>query len=319
MSALRIDVHAHLWTVDYLDRLERLGKTDTGTQRELGADATAADLDHRFALMDRAGIDLQVLSVAPQSPHLPGEPEAVALARAANDSYAELVARFPGRFRAFAALPLPHVDAALHEVIRAFDHLGAVGVGVTTTVLGRTLADPLFHPLYEELDRRGAVLCIHPSGEGAASPLITEHDMTWMVGAPVEDTVAIMHLILAGLPARYPRMRILASHLGGALPLLPRRLDDHLAFESPRTPELPSVAVGRLWYDTVSHVHGPALAAAAASFGAGRLVLGTDFPYEDDEVFVRSVDYVCESGLTQEEATAILDTNAADLLGLSGA
>ncbi|MFB6558638.1 amidohydrolase family protein [Streptomyces sp. NPDC056400] len=264
MSALRIDVHAHLWTVDYLDRLERLGKTDTGTQRELGADATAADLDHRFALMDRAGI-------------------------------------------------------ALHEVIRAFDDLGAVGVGVTTTVLGRTLADPLFHPLYEELDRRGAVLCIHPSGEGAASPLITEHDMTWMVGAPVEDTVAIMHLILAGLPARYPRMRILASHLGGALPLLPRRLDDHLAFESPRTPELPSVAVGRLWYDTVSHVHGPALAAAAASFGAGRLVLGTDFPYEDDEVFVRSVDYVCESGLTQEEATAILDTNAADLLGLSGA
>ncbi|MFI8388891.1 amidohydrolase family protein [Streptomyces sp. NPDC085540] len=319
MSALRIDVHAHLWTVDYLDRLERLGKTDTGTQRELGADATEADLDHRFALMDRAGIDLQVLSVAPQSPHLPGESEAVALARAANDSYAELAARFPGRFRAFAALPLPHVDAALHEVTRAFDDLGAVGVGVTTTVLGRTLADPLFHPVYEELDRRGAVLYIHPSGEGAASPLITEHDMTWMVGAPVEDTVAIMHLILAGLPARYPRMRILASHLGGALPLLPRRLDDHLAFESPRPPELPSVAVGRLWYDTVSHVHGPALAAAAASFGAGRLVLGTDFPYEDDEVFVRSVNYVCESGLSHEEATAILDTNAADLLGLSAA
>ncbi|MER6257474.1 amidohydrolase family protein [Streptomyces sp. NPDC001584] len=298
MSALRIDVHAHLWTVDYLDRLERLGKTDTGTQRGIGADATEADLDHRFALMDRAGIDLQVLSVAPQSPHLPGEREAVALARAANDAYAELEARFPGRFRAFAALPLPHVDATLREVTRALDDLGAVGVGVTTTVLGHTLADPLFHPLYEELDRRGAVLCIHPAGEGAASPLITEHDMTWMVGAPVEDTVAIMHLILAGIPARYPRMRILASHLGGALPLLPRRLDDHLAFESPRTPELPSVAVGRLWYDTVSHVHGPALAAAAASFGAGRLVLGTDFPYEDDEVFVRAVNYVCESGLT---------------------
>lgn len=78
------------------------------------------------------------------------------------------------------------------------------------------------------------------------------------------------------------------------------------------------MAVDRLWYDTVSHVHGPALVAAAASFGAGRLVLGTDFPYEDDEVFVRSVNYVSESGLTQEEATAILDTNAADLLGLSG-
>ncbi|WP_326827250.1 amidohydrolase family protein [Streptomyces sp. NBC_01751] len=318
MTHLRIDVHAHLWTTGYLDRLERLGKADTGTQRGIGADATEADLDRRFALMDRAGIDLQVLSVAPQSPHLIGEPDAVALAGAANESYAELVARFPRRFRAFAALPLPHVDAALREAVQALDDLGAVGVGVTTTVLGRTLADPLFAPLYEELDRRCAVLYVHPAGEGAASPLITEHGMTWMVGAPVEDTVALMHLILAGIPVRYPRMRILASHLGGALPMLPPRLDDHLAFESPETPELPSVAVGRLWYDTVSHVHSPALVAAAASFGADRLVLGTDFPYEDGEVFLRAVDYIADSGLAPEEVSMILDTNAADLLGLSG-
>ncbi|MET8405430.1 amidohydrolase family protein [Streptomyces sp900116325] len=318
MTHLRIDVHAHLWTPAYLDRLERLGKTDTDTQRGIGADATEADLDRRFALMDQAGIDLQVLSVAPQSPHLMGEPDAVALAASANESYAELVARFPGRFRTFAALPLPHVDAALREVVHALDDLGAVGVGVTTTVLGRTLADPLFDPLHEELDRRGAVLYIHPAGEGAASPLITGHNMRWMVGAPVEDTVAVMHLILAGIPVRYPRMRILASHLGGALPLLPRRLDNHLAFESPETPELPSVAVGRLWYDTVSHAHAPALVAAAASFGAKRLVLGTDFPYEDGEVFLRAVDYIADSGLAPEEVRMILDTNASDLLGLSG-
>ncbi|WP_405421738.1 amidohydrolase family protein [Streptomyces erythrochromogenes] len=319
MTRLRIDVHAHLWTAQYLDRLERLGKTDTGTQRGIGAEATGADLDRRFALMDRAGVDLQVLSVAPQSPHLAAESDAVAVARAANDGYAELTARFPGRFRFFAALPLPHADAALREMERAFDELGAVGVGVTTTVLGHTLADPLFRPVLEELDRRGAVLCIHPAGEGALSPLINGHGMTWMVGAPVEDTVAIMHLVFAGIPARHPRLRILASHLGGALPLLPRRLDDHVEFEAPGTPELPSVAVGRLWYDTVSHVHGPALVAAAATFGADRLVLGTDFPYEDGEVFVKAVDYVSESGLTPQEATMILDTNAADLLGLSGA
>ncbi|WP_329294358.1 amidohydrolase family protein [Streptomyces sp. NBC_01455] len=317
MTPTRIDVHAHLWTAGYLDRLERLGKSDTATQRGIGADATDADLEARFALMDRAGIDLQVLSTAPQSPHLPAESDAVALAEAANDSYAELVARFPDRFLAFAALPLPHVDAALSELTRALDELGAVGVGVTTTVLGRTLADPLFGPLYEELDRRGAVLYVHPAGEGAGSPLITEHDMTWMVGAPVEDTVAIMHLILAGLPARYPRMRVLASHLGGALPLLPRRLDDHLAFESPGTPEPPSVAARRLWYDTVSHAHPPALVAAVASFGADRIVLGTDFPYEDGEVFLRAVDHIADSGLGPEEVTMILDTNAADLLGLS--
>lgn len=308
-------MHAHLWTPAYLDRLERLGRTDTGTQRGIGADATPADLDRRLALMDRAGIRVQVLSVPPQSPHLPREADAVELARAVNESYAELAAGRPGRFLAFAALPLPHVDAALRELAYALDELGMVGAAVTTTVRGRTLADPLFHPLYEELDRRGSVLYVHPAGEGAGSPLISRHRMTWMVGAPVEDTVAVMHLILAGLPRRYPRMRILASHLGGALPMLLRRLDDHLAFESPETPELPSVAARRLWYDTVAHCHGPALVAAAASFGADRLVLGTDFPYEDGEVFVRAVSYVCESGLPPREAAAILDTNAAALLG----
>ncbi|MFE5766003.1 amidohydrolase family protein [Streptomyces sp. NPDC056492] len=318
MGSLRIDVHAHLWTAQYLDRLERLGKTDTATQRGIGADVTGADLEHRFALMERAGIDLQVLSVAPQCPHVEKESEAADLARAANDSYAEVVGRHPDRFLAFAAVPLPHVDAALEETARALDRLGAVGVGVTTTVLGRTLADPLLWPLYEELDRRGAVLYVHPSGEGAASPLITRHGMTWMVGAPVEDTVAMMHLVLAGIPARYPRMRVLASHLGGALPLLPRRLDDHLAFESPDTPELPSVALGRLWYDTVSHVHPPALAAAAATFGADRLVLGTDYPYEDGERFVQAVEYVGRSGLAPREAAEILDGNAARLLNLTG-
>ncbi|WP_308299840.1 amidohydrolase family protein [Streptomyces sp. CJ_13] len=317
MTPLRIDVHAHLWTAQYLDRLERLGKSDTATQRGIGAGEGPAELDHRFALMDRTDIALQVLSVPPQSPHLARESDAVLLARVANDAYAELVARWPDRFRAFAALPLPHPEASLRELARACDELGMVGVGVTTTVLGRSLADPVFHPLYEELDRRGAVLYIHPSGEGAASPLINGHGLTWMVGAPVEDTVAAMHLILAGIPLRYPRMRILVSHLGGALPMLLRRLDDHLAFESPQTPERPSLAALRLWYDTVGHCHPPALIAAAASFGADRLVLGTDFPYEDGEVFERAVSYVEDSGLPADEITGILDTNAAALLGLS--
>ncbi|WP_328296681.1 amidohydrolase [Streptomyces sp. NBC_00435] len=97
--------------------------------------------------------------------------------------------------------------------------------------------------------------------------------------------------------------------------MLLHRLDDHLAFESPGTPELPSVAVRRLWYDTVAHCHGPALVAAADSFGADRLVLGTDFPYEDGEVFVRAVSYVTGSGLPPRDATAILHANAAALLG----
>lgn len=85
-----------------------------------------------------------MLSVTPQSPHFDNPEHAVSAARAANDLYADIVARHPDRFSAFAALPLPHLDAALTEMSRGLDDLGMAGVAVTTDILGRSLADPLF-------------------------------------------------------------------------------------------------------------------------------------------------------------------------------
>ncbi len=172
------------------------------------------------------------------------------------------------------------------------------GASITTSVLGRTLADPAFLPVYAELDRRGSVLFVHPAGVGAESPQITAN-MTWSIGAPVEDTVAIAQLILAGIPSKYPKMRIITAHLGGALPMLLPRLDRQSVGESPDTPEKPSLAARRLWYDTVAHGHQPALRAAAETFGADRLVLGTDFPYQQGEEFREAVTFVERAGLTE--------------------
>ncbi|APA99230.1 amidohydrolase family protein [Nocardia seriolae] len=141
---MRIDIHAHLWSEGYLDLLDSYGRTDTATQRGMGAGETPAELEARFALNDSAGIEHQVLSVTPQSPHFDNPEHAVSAARAANDLYADIVARHPDRFSAFAALPLPHLDAALTEMSRGLDDLGMAGVAVTTDILGRSLADPLF-------------------------------------------------------------------------------------------------------------------------------------------------------------------------------
>src|SRR5580765_2688803 len=105
---LCIDVHAHLWTNEYLDLVESYGKKDTNIQRGRDAGVTQAETDKRFATMDSAGVDLQVLSVSPQSPHFENKERAVTAARRANDMYAEAVHRWPTRFAAFAALPLPH-------------------------------------------------------------------------------------------------------------------------------------------------------------------------------------------------------------------
>ncbi|AYF79218.1 amidohydrolase [Nocardia yunnanensis] len=311
---MRIDIHAHLWNEDYLDVLDSYGRTDTATQRGLGAGGADAELHARFALNDSAGIAHQVLSITPQSPHFARREHAVHAARLANDQYAELVGRHPDRFSAFAALPLPHLDAALTEMARALDELGMAGVAVTTDILGHSLADDRFTPLWQELDRRASVLYIHPSGHDAHTPLIGEHRMRWMVGAPMEDTIAAMHLILAGIPLRYPRVRIVLSHLGGALPMLLQRADNQYAWESPDTPEKPSLAARRLWFDTVAHGHIPALRAAAASFGADRLVLGTDFPYQSGDLLRRAITAI-QDALPEPDATRVLDHNAALLLG----
>jgi 6-methylsalicylate decarboxylase len=312
---MRIDVHAHYWTDAYLDMLVDLGRSDTATQRGIGAGG-GAELDARLRLMDRAGVDIQVLSAAPQLPYGDDEARTAAAARYVNDEYAALVSSHPDRFRAFAATPMPHIDASITEMSRAIDELGMSGLTMNTSILDRAITDPEFEPVFAELDRRGAILYLHPVGNGACSPLVSEHHITWMVGAPFEDTIAAMQLITSGHLQRFPNVRIICSHLGGALPMIPLRADDHVAWEAPDTPEAPSHAVHRLWYDTVSHCHAPALRCAIDSFGADRILLGTDFPYEDGDTFVRAVEYIIDA-TDPAEAHAILDANAMALFRIS--
>jgi predicted TIM-barrel fold metal-dependent hydrolase len=313
---MRIDVHAHYWTDDYLDLVADLGKTDTDTQRGLGAGA-GEEFDARLRLMDRAGVDMQILSAAPQLPYGEDRGKAVAAARFVNDQYAAVVERHPDRFLAFAATPMPHIDESIAELGRALDDLHMAGVTMNTTVLNQALVEPRYESVFAELNRRAAVLYLHPAGNSACTPLIGDYHLTWMVGAPVEDTISVMQLITHGIPSRYPQIKIINSHLGGALPMLLQRADDQYEWEAPDTPERPSIAARRMWYDSVGHGHVPALRCAIDSLGADRLLLGTDFPYEAGDVFVRAVDYITDPRITEHEASAILEGNAAALLGIT--
>jgi aminocarboxymuconate-semialdehyde decarboxylase len=312
---MRIDVHAHYWTEDYVDLLVDLGRADAGAVRGIGAGG-GAELDARLRLMDRAGVQMQVLSACPQLPYGGDGRKAARTARFVNDQYAGLVQRRRDRFSAFAALPMPHLDESLGEMGRVLDELHLAGVAMNTTVLGRALVDPEYEPIFAELNRRSGVLYLHPAGNSACSPLIANYHLTWMVGAPVEDTISVMHLITHGIPTRYPDIKIINSHLGGALPMLLQRADDQYHWEAPDTPERPSVAARRMWYDTVGHGHVPALRCAIDSLGADRLLLGTDFPYENGDTFVRAVDYIHDPQIDTGAARAILDQNASVLLGI---
>lgn len=309
---MNIDVHAHYWSEEYLDKVQALGKEDTHTQRGMGAGG-GDELVKRLELMKRSDVDLQILLANPQMPYGSDERAAVEAAQFVNDEYAQVIAEHPDRFRAFAALPMPHIEASLAELTRALDELGFLGVGFNTTVLGRPLTPSEFEPIFEELNKRSGVAYIHPSGESAQSELIADHK-TWLLGAPVEDTENLLTMIEKGYTQKYPNVSFIISHLGGAAPMLIQRWNNQIGWEAPGTPVKPSEAVRGMYFDSVGHGHIPALKASAESFGADRLLLGTDFPYESGKVFTRAVDFIKE-GLSEEEAREVLSSNAAKLFG----
>ncbi len=315
---MRIDVHAHYFPAEYLDCLVRAGHPDARAV-VLRAGAGYLPPAERIAILDALGVDVQVRSVAAAMPYLAREVDAVEAARVGNDAFAAVCAASGRRFAAFGCLPLPHVEAAAAEAARCLDALGMVGLTIGCTVAGRQLDDPAFAPLYVELDRRGAVLFLHPVGMGAG-PGSEDYGMRWMIGAPVEDAIAALRLVLSGMTTRYPRVRIIVPHLGGFLPFLLERLDDEAGREAhagigPAVTERPSALVRRLWFDTVN-CHAAALRCACESFGAERLLLGTDYPYLSGPRFEHAVRYVEAAGLAPADATGIAGDNAAALLGL---
>jgi 6-methylsalicylate decarboxylase len=315
---LRIDIHGHYYPITYLDMLDRFGGGGTGTAiaRAAPGSGNPQELQTRFAMLDRAGVKMQILSAAPQFPYFENRENAITAARFINDAYAEIVSRYPDRFVAHVVTPLPHVDAALEEMARGLDSLGMVGVVMGTSVLEKSVTDPAFEPFWVEMNRRGVILFFHPHGLGACSPLITGNNLTWPIGATVEDTVVVAHLIAKDIPMRYPRIRVIVPHLGGEISMLMQRLDNQKGMFLPASAERPSVTAKRFWYDTVSHGYVPALRCACEAFGTDRMLLGSDYPYEAGEIYQRCVDYIAEAGLSAAQVEAIRDRNAQALFRL---
>jgi 6-methylsalicylate decarboxylase len=167
------------------------------------------------------------------------------------------------------------------------------------------------------------VLFLHPQGIGAG-PGTADYGLTWLVGAPFEDTVTALRLVLSGWLERYPRIRTIVPHLGGPLPFLAQRIDDlHAgAFgreqgDEPPLEQRPSARYRQLYFDTVNN-HPPALRCACETFGANRLLLGTDYPYLLGPRWRRLVGYVEEAGFSPADTAEILGGNAQALLGIPG-
>jgi 6-methylsalicylate decarboxylase len=273
----RIDVHHHLIPAVYADALAQLGITEVAG-RELPAWSAELSLE----VMDRHGIATAVLSVSAPGVHFGDDAAARALARRSNEAAAETVAAHPARFGSFATLPLPDLDGALDEAAYALDTLGADGVVLLSSHHdGSYLGDPRFDELLAELDRRRAVVFIHPAIPAIAARIPVDIPV-FAMEFTFDTTRAVFNLAYTGALERYPNIRFVCAHAGGTVPYLVARFD-LLWFQDPeladRAPRGGSAYLADLYYDTALSANPHALRSLTELVGADHILFGSDFPF----------------------------------------
>lgn len=203
-----------------------------------GVVAQLIDLDQRrLAIMDAGGIDVQVLSQAPPGPEeLPAD-IAVPLAAQSNDVMADAISTHPGRFAAFAVLPMLDPDAAAKELERTVRDLGFVGTLISGQVGGRYLDDQFFWPVFEAAESLGAPFYLHPGRPpqpvvdacySGFAPLVSESLATAAWGWHIDTGLHALRLIIGGVFDRFPRLQVIIGHMGEALPTMLWRADSTL-------------------------------------------------------------------------------------------
>jgi 6-methylsalicylate decarboxylase len=234
-------------------------------------------------LMDKNGIRTAVVSLA-STPGLwfdAGAEAAGKTARICQDFAAEMRRDYPGRFGIFAPLSMMNIDVTLKEVEYVFDVLKADGINLQTNYGDKWLGDPLYKPVLEELNRRKAVVYVHPLVAACCGQL-SVGTFPAVIEVPHDTTRTVTSLLLSGSFARYRDIQWLFSHAGGTIPMLAGRIDAFYG-QRPNLKEFaPDGIMGefrRLHYDTANATSAPALAALLKLVPVSQVTYGTDYPY----------------------------------------
>ncbi|WP_158866946.1 amidohydrolase family protein [Leifsonia sp. AG29] len=325
------DVHAHLLLPSLQAEVERrapqaFAEAQALEARRNGPESLAAsgrmigerfprltDLGARLAAMDAQGVERQWVSPSPSHFYPWAEEQlAVWIAAEANRVTAEHVAGAPDRLTGLGLVPLQHPSRIPELLDDAVLGRGLAGVEISSFAGDVELSDPRLDPFWARAEELGAVVFLHPFG-CSLDERLDRFYLSNTVGQPVENAVALSHLIFGGVLDRFPGLRLVAAHGGGYLPTAIGRSDHawRVRPEAHGCAHEPSSYLRRIWFDTV--VHDPlALRQLLAVAGASQVVMGSDFPFDmgpDDPVgFVRSV------GLPREVEERILSGNAEALL-----
>jgi predicted TIM-barrel fold metal-dependent hydrolase len=273
ISARRIDTHAHILPDFYRDCLN-VRHPESG-----GIPIPSWSVEAALDVMDKSGVETAILSVSTPGVE-PGDfDEARVMARRLNDYTAKVVRAHPKRFGFLATVPLPDVEGSLAEAAHAFDALGADGVILHANAKGVYLGDSAFDPLMEELNRREAVILVHPTDlPGGGVPGLHSNLADFLL-----DTVrAAINLVAKGVMERCPEIKVILSHAGGFLPFAAACIGGGLARD--KTPEEGMAVLRRFYLDTALSSTDVALPSILAFADPTHITYGSDFPFAPADV-----------------------------------
>lgn len=324
---MKFDLHTHFYTEEFFKTIRDLpsefsfGTSSSGQTiityrgaRFFGVTPAMTDVSKRIEDMDRVGIDVEVVSLSTPNVFFTGAELQPAVARMMNDSYAELIARHPKRFKGFASIPMDAPDAALDELHRAIDTLKLNGVVLLSNIGGKPLTSSEYRSFFEEANRLKLCIFLHPMIP-AQSDAFREYVLGPIIGFPFDTSLAVARMCYDGMFEELPDIRWIIGHLGGAIPYLMERMDNgfrDFADCRVKIDKLPSVYLKRLYYDTVSF--SPyTLKMVRDMVGAEHMVMGSDYPHLLGSID-RAVTSIEALDITEGDKSAIFHRTALSIL-----
>jgi 6-methylsalicylate decarboxylase len=306
-----IDTHHHFYPPAYLKR-----QMEWEGARKIPPFAGVPDWTPSRAVeqMDKSGVTTAVLSLA-STPGLWFDDGAEAASKTAlmcQDYAAEMRKDYPGRFGVFAPLSMMNIDATLREVEHAFDVVKADGINLQTNYGDKWLGNAVYKPVLEELNRRKAVVYVHPLVAACCNQL-SVGTFPAVIEVPHDTTRTVTSLLLSGSFARYRDIKWLFSHAGGTIPMMAGRIDSFYGVRPNLKEFAPDGIQGelrRLYYDTANATSAPTMAALMKLVPASQITYGSDYPYFP----LDQIANLRQLGLTQEQLQDIGSGNAMKLI-----
>jgi 6-methylsalicylate decarboxylase len=303
----RIDVHHHFFPQFLLEAWQKAGVRNPPVVQNWKLETT---IDQ----MDRGGVATAILSlpVGLNLPDLNAE-QSRHLARLVNEYVVEAMKDHPGRFGLFAFVPMPDVDSTLREIEHALDVLKADGIGLNTSYGDKWLGHPDFKPVMEELNRRKAIVYVHPLAPQCCGNLVPNVPASF-IEFPQDTNRAVMSLLLTTTLTRTRDIRWIFSHAGGAVPLLAGRIAALARIQRTNAEALPDgidFELKRLHYETANSAYAPNMAALLKFVPISQVLFGSDFPYVS---VTENVSDLGKIGLSAGDLKAVESDNAMRLI-----